>query len=84
MSDVNNLVTWLCTQSDTVSASVSSDGMLSLATVFPDDVRLYVEIERDGSVGAAVTRDRRFASDIAVDTVVNLTPEVILAAVASI
>ena len=58
--------------------------MLSIATVFPDDVRLYVEIERDGSVGAAVTRERRFASDIPADTIVDLTPEVIFAAVASI
>ena len=84
MTSVNRLVAWLNNQSGTVSATVSSDGMLSIATVFPDDVRLYVEIERDGSVGAAVTRERRFASDISADSVADLTPEVILAAVASI
>lgn len=84
MSDVNKLVAWLCSQSDTVSATVSTDGMLSIATVFPDGVRLYVEIERDGNVGAAVTRERRFAKDIAADTVTDLTPEVILAAVSSV
>ena len=84
MSDVNKLVAWLCSQSDTVSATVSSDGMLSIATVFPDGVRLYVEIERDGNVGAAVTRERRFAKDIAADTVTDLTPEVILATVSSV
>ena len=84
ISSVNGLVAWLCSQSDTVSATVSSDGMLSIATVFPRDVRLYVEIERDGSVGAAVTRERRYPSDISAVTAADLTPEVILAAVASI
>ena len=83
-SAVNYLVSWLCSQSDTVSATVSNDGMLSIATVFPNDVRLYVEIERDGSTGAAVTRERRYARDISGNTVADLTPEVILAAVGSI
>ena len=84
MSDVNKLVAWLCSQSDTVSATVSSDGMLSIASVFPRDVRLYIEIERNGDVGAAVTRERRYAIDIPAVTVADLTPEVILAAVAGI
>ena len=84
MSDVNKLVAWLCSQSDTVSATVSSDGMLSIASVFPRDVRLYIEIERNGDVGAAVTRERRYAIDISAVTVADLTPEVILAAVAGI
>ena len=83
-SAVNDLVAWLCRQSDTVSATVSNDGMLSIATVFPNDVRLYVEIERDGSIGAAVTRERRYARDISGNTVADLAPEVILAAVDSI
>ena len=83
-SAVNYLVSWLCSQSDTVSATVSNDGMLSIATVFPNDVRLYVEIERDGGTGAAVTRERRYARDISGNTVADLTPEVILAAVGSI
>ncbi len=78
------LVSWLCQQSDTVSATVSEDGALSIATVFPKDVRLYVEIERDGSTGATVTRERRYAKDIAVTTIVDLTPEVILDAVGSV
>ena len=81
---VNELVKWLCSRSDTVSATVSNDGMMSVATVFSDDIRLYVEIERDGSVGAAVTRERRYAFDISATTVADLTPEVILAAVSSI
>ena len=83
-SAVKDLVAWLCSQSETVSATVSSDGILSIATVFPNDVRLYVEVERDGSIGAAVTRKRRYARDISGNTVADLTPEVILAAVGSI
>ena len=78
------LVAWLCQNSDTVSTTVSSDGMLSIATVFPNEVRLYVEIERDGSAEAAVTRERRYARDISLNTVADLTPEVILAAVRSV
>jgi hypothetical protein len=83
-SSVNELVAWLCTKSDIVSATVSSDAMLSVATVFPKDVRLYVEIARDGRIEAAVTRERRYASDISGNTVADLTPEVILAAVKAI
>ena len=78
------LVSWLCHQSDTVSATVSNDGILSIATVFPNEVRLYVEIERDGITEAAVTRERRYARDITSNTVDDLTPEVILAAVESV
>ena len=83
-SAVNELVAWLCSQSETVSATVSNDGMLSIATVFENEVRLYVEIERDGSTEAAVTRERRYARDIPGKTVATLTSEVILAAVRSI
>ena len=84
MSSVHELVAWLCHQSDTVSATVSNDGMLSIAAVFPRDVRLYVEIERNGYIEAAVTRERRYAKDIPAVTVTDLTPEVILAAVTGI
>ena len=81
---IHELVAWLCHKSDTVSATVSSDGVLSIATVFPEEVRLYVEIEPDGSAEAAVTRERRYARDISLDTIADLTPEVILAAVRSV
>ena len=81
---VEKLVVWLCRRSGTVSVIVSNDGMLSIAAGFPNDVRLYVEIQRDGNAGAAVTRERRYARDIPGTTVGDLTPEVILAAVGSI
>ena len=81
---VNQLVTWLSSQSDTVTATVSNDGILSIATVFENKVRLYVEIERNGSTEAAVTRARRYAFDLSGNTLADLTPEVILAAVEGI
>ena len=81
---VNNLVTWLCSESDTVSATLSNDGTLSIASGFQNDVRLYIEIERNGSTEAAVTRERRIASDIYGNTVADLTPEVLLDAIGSI
>ena len=78
------LIRWLTGQSTAVSATVSGDGMLSVAIEFRHEVRLYVEIEKDGTVGAAVTRDRRYARDLEQHTLADLTPEVILAAVRSI
>ena len=78
------LIMWLTGQSAAVSATVSGDGVLSIATEFPKEVRLYIEIEKDGTVGAAVTRERRYARDLEEHTLADLTPEVILAAVRSI
>ncbi len=81
---VYELVSWLTEQSNTVSATVAEDGILSVAVVFPDDVRLYVEIERDGSTGAVVSRSRTQASDLPLTTIHELTPELVLAAVGSV
>ncbi len=83
-SAVRKLVTWLCSRSNTVSATVSNDGVLSIATVFSTDVRLYVEVERDGSTEAAVTREKRYACNVPGNAVTDLIPEVVLAAVGSI
>ena len=83
-STVKELLCWLCDQSGTVSATVSQDGVLNLAAVFLDDVHLYIEVDRDGSTEAAVTRQRRYARDIAAGTIADVTPEAVLAAVASI
>lgn len=81
---IHELVCWLHNKSETVSATVSHDGLLTIAAVFPKDVRLYIEVERDGSAEAAVTRKRRYARDIAAERISDVTPEVVLAAVASI
>ena len=81
---VNDLVRWLCGQSDTVSATVSNDGTLSIAAGFQNDVRLYIEVERNGTTEAAVTRERRFARDIFGNTVADLTLEVLLDAIGSV
>ncbi len=83
MDAVKALVVWLCQQSDTVSATVSSDGMLSIAAVFPNDVRLYVEIERDGSAGAVISRSRTHADDLPITAVSQLTREMVLDAITS-
>ena len=83
-SEVNELMSWLCSQSDAVSATVSNDGMLSIAAGFDNDVRLYVEIERNGSTEAAVTRKRRYARDVRGNSVADLTPEVLLDAIGSV
>ena len=80
-SAVNNLVTWLHSESETVSATVSNDGMLSIAKVFPNEVRLYIEIERNGSAGAVISRSRIHADDLPVSTVSQLTKEMVLDAV---
>lgn len=81
---VTELLVWLYGQAETVSATLSNDGMLTIAAVFPDEVRLYIEIERDGSAGAAVTKQRRFARDFYEDTIDCLKPGVILDAIGSI
>ena len=83
LDDVTNLIAWLCQQSDKVSATVSGDGLLSVATVFPADVRIYVEIQRNGGAGATVSRSRKHAKDLPVTTVRELTPELMLDAVGS-
>ena len=84
MSEVGDLVSWLCSESDLVSSTVSADGMLTIAVDFPDDVRLYIEVERDGSAEAAVIKGKFDVSEIPGDAVAALTSEVILAAVANV
>lgn len=83
LDDVTNLVAWLCQQSNKVSATVAGDGLLSVSTVFDEDVRLYVEVERNGSAGATVSRSRKHAEDLPVTTIRELTPELVLGAVGS-
>lgn len=84
MAEVTGFISRLCAESDAVSATFASDGTLSVAVDFPDEKRLYAEIERDGSVEAVVIRERRYASDTLEDTVATLTSEVILAALNSV
>ena len=81
---VRDFARWLSTECETVSANVSDGEVLSIASVFPGDLRLYVEIERNASAGAAVTKQRRIAVDVCVSNVFDLTPEAILAAVGSV
>ena len=84
LASAAKLLSWLNGQSAGVSATVSADGTLTIAAEFHQEVRVYVELETDGALGAAVTRDRRYARDLEAHTLADLTPEVILAAVRSI
>ena len=81
---VSELVAWLSDHAQAVFATVSDDGTLSIVSIFPNEVRFYVEIERNGSVEGAVTRQRRYALDVTGKTVDDFSPEVIVAAVESV
>ena len=74
---VHELAAVLYEKSSGVSATVDSHGMLTLSAAFPEDKRLYVEIEPSGQAGAAVTKERRYARDIPIQTASELTREVI-------
>ena len=84
MAEVVNFIARLSLKSDAVSATMASDGTLSVAADFPGEVRLYAEIERDGGAEAAVIKERLDVAEIPEDTVATLTSEVVLAAVQSI
>ena len=67
----------LCERPSGVSATVDSQGMLTLSAAVPGHKRVYVEIEPSGEVGAAVTKERKYARDIPVHAIHELTREVI-------
>ena len=80
MPSVHELTATLCELSETpsgVSATVDSEGMLTLSAAVPGHKRVYVEIEPSGAVGAAVTKERKYAHDIPVNAIHELTREVI-------
>ena len=66
---------------DRVSTVRSNDGTLSVTGVFDNNVRLYVEINPNGNVEAAVSRSPTNAQDLQVSTVYDLTEETVLDAV---
>ena len=82
-SAINSLVNRLRAVADTVSATVSDDGILSIVAVFPNEVRLYVEIQRDGEAGAVISRSRTHADDLPIQSVAQLTNEIVISAVDS-
>ena len=83
MVTVHDLAERLYKRADTISAVVSGEGLLSITAVFKHDIRLYVEVERDGSAGAVISRSRTHADDLHVTAVSELTEELVLAAIGS-
>ena len=68
----------------TVSAGVASDGLLSLAGMCEDDIWLYVEVDRQGNVEAAVSKWPSEVRGLNVNSVRELTPELVLGIVQSL
>ena len=63
-----------------VSTGTSKDGVVSIAATLEDNIRVYFEIEPDGEIGMAVTRDKKYALDIPVSSAEDVTEEFILLA----
>ena len=63
-----------------VSIGTSRDGVVSIAATLEDNIRVYFEIEPDGEIGMAITRDKKYALDIPIDSEEDVTEEFILSA----
>ena len=81
VADVEKFAAWLSYSIPPVSSGVSDDGLLSLAAVCDDDVRLYIEISLDGTVEAVVSKSLTHAKQIDVTTIGDLTPELVIGAI---
>ena len=80
---VDRLVGLLSRLAGKVSAVTSADGLLSLTAVFDDDMRLYVEVEPDGGVGAVISGFPSHAEDLGVTGISQLTEEFVVSAIRS-
>ena len=69
LADLNTLLNRLHEISEAVSAVTSNDGVLPIAAVLREDQRLYLEIQRDGTLEATVSRSRTHAEDLSVTTI---------------
>ena len=78
---MNELVELLSGLGCGVSTVASPAGVLSVTGVFPGGVRLYVEVDSDGSVGAVVSRSSDEAEELQVTGISELTESFVLAAV---
>ena len=72
LADLDTLLNRLHEISEAVSAVTSNDGVLSITAVLREDQRLYLEIQRDGTLEAAVSRSRTHAEDLSVNTISDL------------
>ena len=71
---VENVTTWLREHATSTFAAVADDGLLSLSAVFQSGVRLFIEVDRDGSSEATVALSRSDVRALEVSTVTDLTP----------
>ena len=72
LADLDTLLNRLQEISEAVSAVTSNDGVLSITAVLREDQRLYLEIQGDGTLEAAVSRSRTHAEDLSVTTISDL------------
>ena len=72
LADLDTLLHRLVEISEAVSAVTSNGGVLSIAAVLTEDHRLYIELERHGTLEAAVSRSRTHAEDLKATTIPQL------------
>ena len=72
LADLDTLLNRLYEISEAVSAVTSNDGVLSIAAILRENQRLYLEIQRDGALEAAVSRSRTHAEDLKPTTIPQL------------
>ena len=69
---LEHLLTSLLETAGTVSAVVSQDRCLSITAVLTGERRLYVEIQKNGSLQAAISRSKTHAQDLQAATIQEL------------
>ena len=75
-ASVDVLVSSLRRQAETISATVSNEGPLSICASLKD-VELYIEIEPNGHSEASVVKGQEFPKAVDITTASDLMPEVI-------
>ena len=69
LTDLETLLQRLSEISESVSAVVSDDGVLSIAAVIGPNQRLYIELQRNSTLEAAISRSRTHAQDLDATTI---------------
>ena len=80
---IENVVAWLRGREASIFTAVSEDGLLSISATFQSGVRLFIEVDRDGSSEATVATSRTHVEAIAISTVEDLTPKVLATTIGS-
>ena len=80
---VQGVVAWLHDQEASIYTAVSEDGLLSISATLRSGVRLFIEVDRDGSSEATVAISRTYVEAIDISTVEDLTPRVLATTIGS-